>query len=66
VKVTPTGVDNQELLTGWHVVAPWSNVYNMDKPYGFTLVPMLKTKMQKPMQMLFELQPKMELKWELT
>ena len=31
VKVTPTGVDDQELLTGWHIVAPWSNVYKMDK-----------------------------------
>lgn len=31
VKVTPTGVDTEELLTGWHIVAPWSTVYNMDK-----------------------------------
>ncbi len=31
VKVTPTGVDSEELLTGWHVVAPWSTVYKMDK-----------------------------------
>ena len=31
VKVTPSGVDDQELHTGWHIVAPWSNVYKMDK-----------------------------------
>ncbi len=31
VKVTPTGVDSEELLTGWHIIPPWDNVYKMDK-----------------------------------
>ncbi len=31
VLVTPRGVSNKELLTGWHVIAPWDQVYKMDK-----------------------------------
>ncbi len=31
VVVTPTGVRDQELLTGWHVIMPWEQVYSMDK-----------------------------------
>lgn len=31
VEVTPTGVSDEELHTGWHIIAPWSQVYNMDK-----------------------------------
>ncbi len=31
VVVTPKGVSDQELHTGWHIVAPWSQVYSMDK-----------------------------------
>lgn len=31
VVVTPNGVSQEELLTGWHVIAPWSQVYKMDK-----------------------------------
>jgi len=33
VVVTPSGVDNQELHTGWHLVMPWYNVFYMDKTY---------------------------------
>lgn len=31
VVVTPNGVSSEELHTGWHVVAPWNNVFKMDK-----------------------------------
>jgi len=31
VVVTPRGVDDEELHTGWHVVMPWNSVYTMDK-----------------------------------
>lgn len=31
VLVTPSGVKDQELHTGWHVVAPWNEVHKMDK-----------------------------------
>ncbi|NJK85029.1 MAG: hypothetical protein HC906_02695 [Bacteroidales bacterium] len=31
VVVTPSGVRNEELHTGWHVVYPWNNVHKMDK-----------------------------------
>lgn len=31
VVVTPGGVRETELHTGWHLVAPWNNVYHMDK-----------------------------------
>ena len=31
VEVTPNGVKNEELHTGWHVIMPWNNVYIMDK-----------------------------------
>jgi regulator of protease activity HflC (stomatin/prohibitin superfamily) len=31
VMVTPTGVDPEELHTGWHIVMPWNNVFIMDK-----------------------------------
>lgn len=31
VVVTPSGVNQNELHTGWHFVAPWNSVYIMDK-----------------------------------
>lgn len=31
VLVTPFGVDNNVLHTGWHIVMPWNNVHIMDK-----------------------------------
>lgn len=31
VLVTPNGVDEDELHTGWHIIMPWNNVYIMDK-----------------------------------
>lgn len=31
VLVTPSGVDDNEKHTGWHMVAPWNNVHMMDK-----------------------------------
>jgi regulator of protease activity HflC (stomatin/prohibitin superfamily) len=31
VLVTPSGVRNEELHTGWHIVAPWNTVHKMDK-----------------------------------
>ncbi len=31
VVVTPRGVDDTELHTGWHIVMPWNSVYIMDK-----------------------------------
>jgi regulator of protease activity HflC (stomatin/prohibitin superfamily) len=31
VLVTPSGVEDAELHTGWHVVAPWNDVHKMDK-----------------------------------
>ena len=31
VMVTPSGVDDTELHTGWHIVMPWNTVYIMDK-----------------------------------
>ncbi len=31
VLVTPRGVFDEELHTGWHVVAPWNEVHKMDK-----------------------------------
>jgi regulator of protease activity HflC (stomatin/prohibitin superfamily) len=31
VLVTPSGVRDQELHTGWHVVGPWNDVHKMDK-----------------------------------
>ena len=31
VEVTPSGVKKEVLHTGWHIVAPWSQVYSMDK-----------------------------------
>jgi regulator of protease activity HflC (stomatin/prohibitin superfamily) len=31
VVVTPGGVSDEELHTGWHLVAPWSDVHKMDK-----------------------------------
>ncbi|MGE0078129.1 MAG: prohibitin family protein [Bacteroidales bacterium] len=31
VLVTPSGVVDEELHTGWHVVAPWNSVHKMDK-----------------------------------
>ncbi len=31
VKVTPAGVSDEELTTGWHIVMPWVDVYKMDK-----------------------------------
>ncbi len=31
VLVTPSGVHDEELHTGWHIVMPWNNVYIMDK-----------------------------------
>jgi regulator of protease activity HflC (stomatin/prohibitin superfamily) len=31
VVVTPRGVNDEELHTGWHIVMPWNSVYTMDK-----------------------------------
>jgi regulator of protease activity HflC (stomatin/prohibitin superfamily) len=31
VIVTPKGVRNSELHTGWHIVMPWNDVFKMDK-----------------------------------
>jgi regulator of protease activity HflC (stomatin/prohibitin superfamily) len=31
VLVRPSGVDDNELHTGWHVIAPWNEVLKMDK-----------------------------------
>lgn len=31
VVVTPSGVGDQELTTGWHIVPPWNQVFKMDK-----------------------------------
>lgn len=31
VVVTPRGVTDEELHTGWHLIAPWNNVHKMDK-----------------------------------
>ena len=31
VMVTPGGVDENELHTGWHIVMPWNTIYIMDK-----------------------------------
>ena len=31
VVVTPAGVQDEELLTGWHFIAPWNSVKIMDK-----------------------------------
>lgn len=31
VKVTPSGVVDEELHTGWHIIMPWVDVYKMDK-----------------------------------
>src|SRR3989339_2255502 len=31
VLVTPSGVEDEELHTGWHVVMPWNDVHKMDK-----------------------------------
>ncbi len=31
VVVTPTGVNEEELTTGWHIIPPWNDVYKMDK-----------------------------------
>jgi len=31
VLVTPRGVDDEELHTGWHIIAPWNDVHTMDK-----------------------------------
>lgn len=31
VVVTPSGVRDQEIHTGWHVIMPWNSVHKMDK-----------------------------------
>ena len=31
VLVTPAGVNQKSMLTGWHIVAPWNNVYTLTK-----------------------------------
>src|SRR4051812_33181857 len=31
VLLTPKGVSNQALHTGWHFIAPWSSVTSMDR-----------------------------------
>lgn len=31
VLVTPNGVNDEELNTGWHIVMPWNQVHKMDK-----------------------------------
>lgn len=31
VVVKPSGVQDQEIHTGWHVIAPWNEVHKMDK-----------------------------------
>ncbi len=31
VVVKPTGVEDEEIHTGWHVIAPWNDVHKMDK-----------------------------------
>ncbi len=31
VLVTPRGVQNEELHTGWHIIMPWNDIYIMDK-----------------------------------
>lgn len=31
VVVTPKGVNEEELTTGWHIIPPWNDVYKMDK-----------------------------------
>jgi regulator of protease activity HflC (stomatin/prohibitin superfamily) len=31
VVVTPSGVRNQELHTGWHLIMPWNTLHKMDK-----------------------------------
>lgn len=31
ILVTPSGVSDEELLTGWHIVMPWNDVHEMDK-----------------------------------
>jgi len=31
VVVTPSGVQSEEIHTGWHLIMPWNNVYIMDK-----------------------------------
>lgn len=31
VLVKPSGVDDNELHTGWHIIAPWNDVHMMDK-----------------------------------
>ena len=31
VVVTPSGVNDEEIHTGWHIVAPWNDVHKMDK-----------------------------------
>jgi len=31
VVVKPSGVENTEIHTGWHVIAPWNDVHKMDK-----------------------------------
>ena len=31
VVVTPNGVDENEIHTGWHLIAPWNDVHKMDK-----------------------------------
>lgn len=31
VLVTPRGVQNEELHTGWHIIMPWNDIYVMDK-----------------------------------
>jgi len=39
ILITPSGVSSDELLTGWHVVAPWNEIKFMDKTewvYTFT------------------------------
>lgn len=31
IVVKPTGVEDEEIHTGWHIIAPWNDVHKMDK-----------------------------------
>src|SRR5512133_3593442 len=31
VLIRPSGVQDEELHTGWHIMAPWNEVHKMDK-----------------------------------
>jgi hypothetical protein len=65
--VSPKGVRDAELKTGWHIIMPWNNVHNDGiKLYGYTHAQTANLKkVLNQMPMLSGVQQKTVLKWDL-